>query len=329
MEDNYLKFRAIDLLAEQVYRETGEVYLRRLLILKSSSYEVKSRVLYSLGIIGNYETISDIINVLQNDEAKLKFASIQAINKIIHSRNRLNDYPVSKYILLKAYEQLLLKDTPHYIKMEIIHSLKYFELTEVIQFLEKHLQTHDFQLVLNTVETLATFKERAIIPIIRPYLEHVDLRVACQAMIALWQFKDLRIRLLSKFISILAKKDPAAISAALFLIGEIKIDWEKSFVVEQLAHSSLTIRHRALITLIRLGETERVTDFIKAMAVQATDKADAEMEFLLSSYRKMPDRLKRDIIKKIQQMPQLEVEHIKAAMQNSRYVFSQELIDLS
>lgn len=328
-EDSYLKLRSIDLLAEQNYRDRGENYLRMMLTLKTSDYTIKSKVLYSLGIIGNYQTIADLIGLLKTEEPKIKFAAIQSINAIIQNRKTLNRYPVSKYLLLRAYEDLLLLDTPSYIKLEIIHSLKYFELSEVIHFLEDHLASEDNKFVVNVIETLSSFDDRAIMLYIKPYLNSNDLHVVSVAIMALWQFKDLRINLLTKFTSILIRKDDEAISASLFLIGEIKAKWEKEYVIGQLKHPSLSIRHRALITLIKLGETFRIKDFIQAIADQSLGQNYEEMEFLLSSLRKMPEKIKRNIIKSIQQMPEAQVEHIRSAMEVSKYVFSQELSSLS
>jgi HEAT repeat protein len=134
---------------------------------------------------------------------------------------------------------------------------------------------------------------------------------------------------LSKFTTVLLRKDLEAVSAALFLIGEIKANWEKAYVLEQLKHQSLSIRHRAMIALIKLGETSRIKDFIQAIADQSLGHNYEEMEFLLSNLRKMPERIKRNIIKTIQQMPQDKVDHIKTAMEASKYVFSRELSDLS
>lgn len=327
--DFYLKVRSIDLLAEKVYRENGENYLRNLLVLKTLAAELKAKVIYSLGIIGNYQTISDLIEVLRKDEPKAKFAAIQAINSIIKNRKQFNKYPISKYLLLKAYEELFLSDVPLYIKLEVIASLKFFDLSEVIHFLEEHLQSDDYAIKTNIIETLGSFDDRAIIVYLKPYLDDVNLHVICAAIVALWKFKDKRLVLLSKLSQILGRKDNAAIESSLFLIGSLQAVWEKAYVVNTLKHKEKHLKIYALMTLIQLGELNRVDELLKQMVKFSPQTNQLELEFILSIYRRLNVKAKQFILHKIQQFPEEKVEIFRQAFRNSRYVFNMELVGLS
>lgn len=329
-DDLYLKTRSIDLLAEKSSKNRGEQDLRRVLGLDNIQKEVKSRVLTSLGIIGNYQSLVDLAKVLLNDESsKTKAEAIHAINDIVKRAKDLNKYPVTKHYLLKAYEQILLSDVPLYLKMETISALKYFDLEDVIEYLEEHLHSRSVFIQTNSIETLATFNDRGVIPYLEPFLESKNLRVLSAAIISLWKFKETHGVLMPKIAGVLVGKKRAAIENGLHIIGAIDAVWEKKYVLAQLDHKNNHVRTYALLTLIDLGEAQRIDDLVRIMLNLAKKRDKKEMEFIFSKYRHFSEPTKKVIISKIQQMKELEAQYFYEAFKNSRYVFTYELNALS
>ena len=160
-DDEYLRSRAIELFAEKMHKEQGELHLRSLLSMPGTSEDTKIKVMNSLAIIGNYQTIADLIQVLDSGSVKEKHGALTAINTIIKGKNKLNTYPVTKHLLLETFERLFISNIPLYLKLDIISSLKYFDLEDVILFLEKIFQMW-MPPCENAIETLGSYNDRSV-----------------------------------------------------------------------------------------------------------------------------------------------------------------------
>ena len=328
--DLYLKHRSIDLLAEKISIKKGEDHLRRLLNMQKIEKETQARVIASLGVIGNYQTIIDLAKILPSDQPpKVKNQAIHAINEIIRDQKDLRDYPVTKHYLLKAYEGLLLSDVPHSLKLEVISALKYFDLEDVVQFLEEHLTSDNPHMVANTIRTFAEFHERGIIPYIEPYLEDGSAELVSEAIVALWQFEEIRIHLLSRLAGLLSQESTACTRSGLYVIGSIKATWEKGYVLHKLENEDMHIKRYALITLIRLGDNAQISSLIQQMLELAKKGEWEELDFLLSWYRQLDTSTKNTIIHDIQQLKAEDSQHFLKAFKNSKYVFTNEVAELS
>lgn len=328
--DQYLKLRSIDLLAEKSSMKRGEDHLRRLLSMQELDREAQERVIASLGVIGNYQTIVDLAQIITSDQPpKVKNQALHAINEIIKDQKDLGEYPVTKHYLLRAYEELLLSDVPHSLKLEVIAALKYFDLEDVVQFLEEHLESDNPHMVSNTIKTFAEFNDRGIIPYVQPYLDSDNAELVSEAIVALWQFEEKRVHLLPRLAGLLMRKEKSCTRSALYVIGSIKATWEKDYVLEQLKHPDSHIKRYALITLIRLGDMGRIDAFIEQMLKLAQKGEQTELDFLLSWYRQLDDSTKGTIIRQIQQRKEEESQQFLNAFRNSKYVFTNEIAELS
>jgi HEAT repeat protein len=329
-DDVYLRDRSIELMAEKVSKDRDEIHLRRLLNMPNVNWCTKSKVLLSLGIIGNYQTIVDLAKILvSNENPRLKSEAIHAISMIINKGKHLNKYPVSKHFLLEAYERVLLGSDPLYVKMDVISSLKYFDLDDVIEFLEKNLNSKNILIKTNAIKTMATFEDRGIIPYIEPFLQSKNLSVLGTTIAALWQFEEMRIVLIPKIGEMLVNKNVSAIKNSLYLLSFIGLTWERDYILRQLEHKNPHIRLQALLTLVQLGEAQRLDDLVKKMLWLTKTDNKNELEFVLSRYRHFSPGTKKLLIRKIQQMKESEAQNFYKAFRDSKYVFKWEEGELS
>lgn len=336
-DDLYLKHQTIELMAEKTQKNQGELHLRRLLGLSTTDEQTKIKTMNTLGMIGNYQTVTDFIKILKEGSPKEMFVALQNIDVIVKSRRKFNRYPLTKHLLLKTYREIFISNVPHYVKLEIISSLKYFNLEEVIDFLEKNLQSEDVQVKKNVIETLDSFHDRGIILYLEPYLESRDTQIVASTIAALWKFPDMRINLVPKLAEIMAEESLEARDSTLYLIASIQAYWEKAYVLKLCEVGAPHTRRYAYITLLFLGDNSYLDALIKELAGLAknvdakgenfmTDKQ--ELEFILSQYRKLNRDLRELIIAKIQQLQPNDVHVVLEAFVHSRYMFVQELDDL-
>lgn len=329
-EDEILKYHSIDLLAEKNQKEKGEVYLRRLL-MQTNDETLKQKIITTLGYIGNFDSLIDLIEVLEKSPAKTQFIVIQAINSIIRSKKKLKKYPVAKHKLIQTFQTMLIQNVPHYIKIEIISSLKYFELEDILKFLEDHLHDSDIDIQTNVIETMSHFEERAIISYLRPLLASENPRTVGAVIVALWKFKELRLELTTKLAAIITKVWNQEISPeiALYVIGEIGAKWELHFVNQQLESTKFRVHTYALLTLIKLGEKKAIVQLANVILQLSAEKNYNELEFIFSQYRKLKLEVKLSLLQQIQTAEPEKIQQVATAFEQSKYLFDLELSQLT
>jgi len=169
---------------------------------------------------------------------------------------------VTKHLLLTAYRNLFISNIPSFIKLEVISSLKYFDLEDIISFLEEHLKSSDHSLKINIIETLGSFNDRGIVKYVEPYVKSENTRLSSAAIAALWQFQDLRPYMIAQIAKVLAENTESAIDSALFLIGDTKAAWERRYVMEKSISENPHTKIHALLTFLKLGELKYSKKFI-------------------------------------------------------------------
>ncbi|MCA9374008.1 HEAT repeat domain-containing protein [Candidatus Peregrinibacteria bacterium] len=327
-ENQYLKHQSIELLAEKSNRDNGMVFLRRLLALPHETEQSRIKAMGSLGIIASYDSVSDLLPIIKGENVKETYAALDAIEKILQQK-KINDYPLTKHTLLQAFKSILSEDRPLYIKQKVLEMLRFFNMEDVVTFLEEGLSSGDSQVQMNVLETIGGFQDRGVISYLQPYLDHENKQLATAAIAGLWKFEDMRPYLISRMAVILANTNKGMVSAGLYLISQTHATWEKKYVLKYAASKNLHRRLHALFTLTKVWGSRYISRLmIPLKEVMKGDNID-EQEFALSQYLKLDEATKYRIIHEIRQLPEETAIKFVEAFQNSRYIFTEELEELS
>lgn len=327
-EDLYLKHQSIELLAEKANHENGIVYLRRLLTLPHESEQTRIKAMGSLGIIASYDSISDLLPIVKGDNVKESFAALDAIERILEQK-KINDFPLTKHTLLQTFKDMLSEDRSLYIKQKVLGMLGFFNMEDVVTFLEEGLASGDPQVQVNVLETIGRFDDRGVISYLRPYLDNKNKQLATAAIAGLWKYEDMRPYLLSRMAFILDDQSDELVSAGLYLVGETQAEWEQNYVLKHAASKEMHRRLHALFTLTKVWGTRYISRLmIPLKDVMKSGKED-EKEFALSQYLKLDSQAKARLIHEIRQLPEETASKFVEAFQNSRYIFTDELEQLT
>lgn len=316
-EDEDLKLKSIDLLAEKVNRGRAERNLRLILASGLSSERVKIRVMASLGVIGNLDSVVDLIKVLQVGTPREKFAAIEGINAIVRTRGRLSSIPLTRHSLLSVYEQLLVGRDPVFVKRMVVQSLRYFEIDGVIHFLERQLKSEDLSIRLNAISTLGSFRDRGVISYLLPLIESKEQSVVREVIHELWKFEDLRLILLPRMIQIFSGTSQESVQNSLILIGKLKVVWEKELVLRQLDHEDVYVQALANLALVDLGEPKYIKPLIR-LFLSVSDRPE-KLDYLLSEYKKLSDANKKRFLEEAQSLDEPSLERLRQLFLRSVY----------
>ncbi|GEM_PF-2427276 len=331
--DIFLRHQAIDLLAEKNYKESGELFLRRLMDSRDIDSESRFKTIYSLAVIGNYRSIVDMIKVLDGNDIKEKFAALRAIKMIMKKNRNMKKYPVTAHLLLKTYKKIFISDVPQYVKSEVISSLKYFDLNDVIGFLEESLKSEDYQIQINAIETLKSFNDRAISIYVEPMMKSPNLHVVAGAIAALWQFEEKRIVLIPRIAMLMDDTSDEATECSLYIIRMIGASWELKYVMKQFSSSNRHFHIYATLVLIQMGYRNYMVsllrEWLSLLKDTHLDYAKPEIEFILSQYRRFSNKMKEKLLLEISKLPQADVDLFRKCFAESNYIFTNEVRVLS
>jgi MFS family permease len=321
--DEDLKLKSIDLLAEKINRGKAERYLRRLLVSEISSEKVRLRTIASLGVIGNLDSIIDLIGVLKNGTAREKYAAVENINAIVRTPKRLRMVPLTRHTLLSVYEELLVGRDPVFVKRIVVTSLKFFEIEEVIKFLDRQLHSDNLSIRLNAISTLGAFRDRGVVAYLRPLLDSDSQTVVREVIHELWKFEDLRMVLLPRMVEIFSGKSVESVKNSLILIGKLRISWERRLVEENLDHEDPSVRALAVLAMIDLGETK----FLKSLVplILEFEHNPEQLDYLLSEYKKFSDANKKRFLGSAQELDESTIDGLRGIFQRSVYSFEREV----
>jgi len=324
----FLQHRAIDLLAERAQMNKGENFLRMLLTKPSLPEEIKIDTILALSIIGNPESVADLILCLNDPDEKVKFASLQAIRHMLLKHKILRKYPFTKHQLLNAFKKIFVSSAPRYIKQEIMETFKYFEIDDIIEFLELSLKNPDKNVVMYTLETLSSFHDRSVFQYLKPFLDSSDPYLRSAAIVGLWNYDDFRTILLDKIGEILDGKTSNEEECAVFLIDRLNLYWEKSLLVKLLDKDGNKNALYALITLVKLGENQYIEKLLQKMIELEHKGEKVGLDLLLSKYRSLRQKTKNLILDKINKMSMETIHGFYHTFAESRYIFNNELAAL-
>lgn len=328
-DDQYLRLQSIDFLAERAQKNKGEVELRKL-ILQNKHHDTLTRVaaIRSLGLIGNPDSIVELYTTLEEGSPKEIMISIKAITSIIQRKSVFKKIPITQHKLIQVYEKMLISSLPLYIKQEVIRSLKYFEITKVINFLENQLHNAETEIAINAIETIGEFNDRSIIVYLKPMLRHKDPRILAATIAALWRFTEMRLTMIPIFQYILDDQEKLNIQSNLRLISEIHATWEEHYIDRFLTSPDPEIKIAAITAKIGLGRFEFFQPFVdELLALKVTENQDLTDNGLLE-YRALDKSIQKKLFKFIKSLPAEKVEEIAKIFNNSKFNFEEETTEL-
>jgi len=324
-DDQYLRLQSIDLLAERAQKNKGEIELRKV-ILRNQFLDdaTRSRAIRSIGIIGNPESIVELYTTLEEGSPKEIMASIQAVSTIISQKGVFSKIPITQHKLLQTYEKILISDLPSYIKQEIIVSLRYFEISKVIDFLEQQIKNPDVSIRINTIETIGEFSDRSIIVYLKPLLKEDDPQILGATVAALWQFPELRLNIIPIFEKILSSDQKQSIKTALRMITKINATWEEHYIQKFVKDYDPEVQLSAIIAMVSFDKNSYDSDFIEKILEYQANGMSEVVEYALALYRSLNVKVKKRILKFVLSLSADTIAVLGQVFKNSQLNFEQE-----
>ena len=296
------KLDAIEVLAQKGHKNASEILIKELTFRKDSP-EVKARILKTLGILKDINALPVILKSFEDQSDKVKIAAINALSNFENLGEHFLTQSFAKFKVTESLKKLFLKTNSKKIKAAIMHAFAKVKNADIIPFLLEILDSEDENIKAEGIFACGLFRDPAVCFYLEKFLNDPSPRIKSNAIIALWQFVHLRLKLIMNITELIESKKEEEIMSGVFVIGEIKLEQERNRLLSLLNSENDSIRKHAAIALGKINHEnsiEHILDFIwQDNTKDALKTKDQIKKTHPQIYKKLLSHIKNEASKKI------------------------------
>ncbi len=278
-QEIHTRINAIEILGQKGHQIESALLVKFLNNAKEKT-EIKRRILETLSLRQEPQTIPDILNVLEDKHPTVRLAAIEALNNFKNLKQSLRKQTFTKHHAKQTIKNLFLNETSSSVRTGCIQLLAKFDDHELIPFLISVLQEGDETVQRAAIRACGSFKDRSITHYITEYLDHKNHTLRGEAIVTLWQFKKLRKTLKHYLDQIKASKKKNSILAAIYTIGKIKIKKDLPYLIKHLASSDQEVRKKAAYSIGQLNHPAAIPHLVEFMIKEEHESAHRTRKFI-------------------------------------------------
>ncbi|MFH0776358.1 MAG: HEAT repeat domain-containing protein [Patescibacteria group bacterium] len=242
------KFQSIEVLSQPGHAGAAEILVEKLHDPHESPF-LKIKILGTLGLLSDLQTVPAILERFQDANEEVRLAAVEALA----SFKNLDSKGFTHRRVLDALKELFAGDTSAELRSAIVRVFANLRQEEAVQFIIAELQNLESPIRGDCVYVCGQFKDTGITHYIEPYLKSPNLTIRANAIIALWQFQSYRLRLNRLLAEILEAQDRDTRKVATHTLGEIRAHHELPRLLGLLEEDDDELR---LLAALALGKLE-------------------------------------------------------------------------
>jgi len=263
--DHPEKHLAIEILSQRGHQDASEI-LTKNLIYKNESPRTKIKILKSLALLRDTTALPEIIAALDDPDEAVQQQACQTLAAYKKLGKHFFSQTFAKYRVVGALTDLFLRTQSKQLRSEIVQVFANIHHDDVVPFLLSRLEDGDDSIKADIINIIGMFHDINAGYYIEKYLDHADSMIRAQTIIALWQFKKYRLKLMIHLTALLDdEEDTEQLLAGIFVLGETKSIQEIPRLLHYLKSDNSDIRTAAAVALAKLGKTEAVEQLLEAM----------------------------------------------------------------
>lgn len=251
------KIEAIEILGQPGHIDGMETLVA---ILKNEKEipEIKVKVLNILGKLKNQKSITAILCCLEEKEdTHVQLAAVKALQHFDNLGKKFFQQAFSVYSVQQSLKKLFMSTYDNDIKVGVIKVFANLKDPEIIPFLVDTLSSKDPKIRAESALVCGMFHDVGTISHVKPLLKDRHPAVRAAAIIALWQFDEIRKPMLAPVMDFLLHSDnEEAIVAGMRAAGWTKNTYRKKELLEFLESKNHRIRRHAAAALIQMNESK-------------------------------------------------------------------------
>lgn len=276
------KFTAIEILSQRGHVRSADILVKSLMYKKESDL-MKTKIIETLGRLQDPRTIPALLASFGAPSGEVKLAAVRAVAAFPGLGKQFYTQAFTRHRVISSLKELFESEDSKEIRSQIVRAFASMHQAEVVPFLLGALQHADRDIQADSAYVCGLFHDISVAYYLEPLLESEQPFVRANAIIALWQFPEYRLRLTIALTSLLEGDDLPSQKAAIHALGEIGGIQEKPRLIRYLEHEDPEIRLLAALALAKMQHEsihELIADFVLHEDAALSAKAQRQMRAL-------------------------------------------------
>lgn len=253
--DHPAKFTSVEVLAQAGHADAAAILVKNLLYKKESE-RLRVKILDSLGRIRDTTTIPEIIACCTDKSHAVQLAAVHALAEFKDLGTHFFTQSFTRHRVITSLKELFAKEDSKELRSAIVHVFANMNQAEVVPFLIDTLDTPDTSVRADCIYVCGLFHDVSAAHYLEPFLSDANPAIKANAIIALWQFPQYRLRLTIMLTSLLESNEKETQKAAIHMLGEIGALQEQPRLERYLTHEDEELQLLAALALAKLDHPE-------------------------------------------------------------------------
>jgi len=291
-----LQLNAVEVLGQKGHKNAPQI-LTNTLKENNLDHKVKVKIIETLGHMKEHESILEILEYIDHEDRKIRLTALKALYKFDVIRKKTTKRPFSLYRINKLLKTQFSNEEDNDIKALIIKILAKLNHQEIVTFILNLLKSEDLHIKSNCIAACSYFDDISLIHYLEPYLESNEPETKGNAIIALWKYPKLRIKVNQVLKKMLISENKEERIKAFYVVGEIEAMHEKNRLKNYLYSDDKNESLASAIALAKLSSKRGVQVICESLLYSDAgqrEKINHEIDIL-------PDSVKKKISKYIHQ----------------------------
>jgi len=289
--DHLAKYNAVEILSQSGHKDNVEILIQNL--VKKESNHIRLKILKIFSRLCHPNTIPEILNCLDDPNPKIKLAALQALAQFQDLGQHIFTQAFSRHRVINILKKLFYNENSKAIRSIAIKVFANLHEAEIVPFLLKALNTKDENIQADCIYVCGFFHDISVVHYLEKYLYSDNPKIKSSTIIALWQFKEYRLKALSELNKMLESKDEKFLISAVYTLGEISLKQEKAKLLQYLQNENIDIHRHAAVALAKLKSAFSIEPIVKLILDSDEVIAQKTLKHLQRLPKEMQDKINK------------------------------------
>lgn len=251
---------------------------------------LKEKILESLGLRENLESIDLILKNMSHTHPEIRKAAVHSLSHFTDLKKAKMSHSFTRHLVLSTLQKNIENEKIDAIREQMVQCYFNFSPHDVIPFLIDAIQKKSIY-EASFIRMLKLFHDPHLKSFLTPHLKSKSAEIRSAAINALWQFKNIRNELKHYLNQMLESSKKEILLLGIQTSGEVQYMQSKAKISEWLHHEDPEIRHAATLSLA-LMEEDHVIPLMVHFLIQESHEWYDKTRYVVE---KLPRKFKQKV----------------------------------
>lgn len=292
---HHTRINAIEILAQKGHN-IDHRQLIKIILKETEPEEVQLKAVETIKERKDPQTIPDLLTCLKSGNPNIRLAVIETLGEFKNLDKHFFKSGFGHFRIQEALKTIFEKEEHEEIRSAIIKVLAKLDQKELIPFILKNLNSAEEKIVADCIYICGLFKDPNSIYYLEKFLDHPNPKIRANAIISLWQFKELRSKLNHYLDQMINNSKKELRLVGIYIIGELKLKEKTKALFNLLKEDGIEV----VLALAKLSENSALTRLLDYIMNNKKD---------WPTIKKQLNNLPKKFVEKLRQYLHQEVTH--------------------